>query len=141
MFELLFDNTSLPVLQQVMGFSEERQRVLAENLANINTPGYRTNDLPVDEFVEALGEAIDRRDNETPRRFAMQSTRHIDFSRRMRAQRIETNGLQNYYDQSNSSVERIMSEMGKNALWHNIAAELFRHQSQLLETAIRERVG
>lgn len=141
MFEMLFDNTSLPVLQQVMAFSEERQKVLVENLANINTPGYRSNDLAVDEFTSALDDAIRRRDEKTPRRFGMESTRHIDFAGRLRAQRIETNGLQNYYDQSNHSVERIMTEMGKNALWHNIATELFRHQSQLLQTAIRERVS
>ena len=35
-FGLLFDNTSLPVLQQVMSFSEQRQKLLVHNVANVN---------------------------------------------------------------------------------------------------------
>ena len=48
MFNLLFDNTSLPVLQQVLAFSEHRQKTLQHNIANISTPGFRASDLPVD---------------------------------------------------------------------------------------------
>lgn len=140
MFNLLFDNTSLPVLQQVMVFSERRQQVLAHNVANINTPGFRQTDLAMDQFIGALDEAIGRRGGETPHRFMMRSTRDIRFGPRLEARARPIEGLMNYYDGSDRSVEHLQNEMLKNAIWHEIAAKLFAHQSQLLETAIRERI-
>lgn len=44
----------LAVLRQSIGFNAERQRVLAENVANANTPGYTARDLDVDAFHDAL---------------------------------------------------------------------------------------
>lgn len=141
MFGLLFENTSMPVLEQVMAFTEERQHVLADNVANLDTPGYRATDLPVSEFTGALCEAIEQRDESTPRRFRMRSTQNINYERGMHASRVTVGGQMNFYDGGNRSVETLMNEMGKNALWHSAAVELFRQQGRLLETAIRERVS
>jgi len=140
MFDLLFENTSLPVLEQVMAFSELRQQVLAHNVANINTPGFRQTDLPVGQFTEALDEAIRRRDGETPHRFKVRSTRDIEFGPRLKARSRPINGLMNYYDGSDRSIDHLQNEMLKNAIWHEAAAKLFAHQAEQLETAIRERL-
>ena len=140
MFDLLFENTSLPVLQQVMVFSELRQQVLAHNVANINTPGFRQTDVATDQFTEALDGAIERREGKIPHRFRMRSTRDIDFGLRMEAAARPIEGLMNYYDGADRSIERLQSEMLKNAIWHEAAARLFTHQSEQLETAIRERL-
>ena len=141
-FGLLFENTSLPVLQQVMSFSEQRQKLLAHHVANINTPGFRLTDLPIEEFTEALGDAIDRRDGNIPHRFNMRDTKNIRFGPQMfvRPESDEVGGLTNYYDGADRSIERLQNEMLKNAMWHEAAAKLFSHQSRLLETAIRERL-
>jgi flagellar basal-body rod protein FlgB len=140
MFEMLFENSSLPVLQQVMSFSEQRQRVLADNVAYIDTPGYRQQDLPVGEFTAALGKAISTRDEKTPHRFWPRSTRNVEFGSALHVSRVDVSGQTNFYDAGNRSVEQLMADMGENALWHNLATELYRQQSQLLESAIRERV-
>lgn len=140
MFELLFDNTSMPALQQVLSFAERRQKVLAHNVANFNTPGFRSSDLPVREFTQALEQAIDRRDRSTPRRFAMRPTANITFGPQMQINARPVGGLMNYYDGADRSIERLQNEILKNAMWHEAAARLFTHQSQLLETAIRERI-
>jgi len=142
MFNLLFDNTSLPVLQQVLSFSEQRQQVLAHNVANFNTPGFRTRDLPVQEFTQALGQAISRRDNGRPHRFEMDSTDHIAVGPdgRIAATAVEARGLTNYYDRADRSMERLQNEMLKNAVWHEMALKLYTTQSQMLKTAIRGRL-
>ncbi len=144
MFNLLFENTAMPVLGQVLTFSEHRQQVLAHNVANINTPGFRQTDLSVGEFTEALTEAIEGRDGRTPHRFRMESTRHIQFDQatgRIQAEAQPVEGLMNYYDGSDRSVEHLQNEMLKNAIWHEAATRLLAQQGQLLETAIRERVS
>ena len=142
MFNLLFDNTSMPILAQVLSFTEQRQRVLAHNVANFNTPGFRTTDLPVDEFTEALGEAIRRRDEVRPRRFAMTSTDNIQVGPdgRVTTSAVEARGLTNYYDRADRSMERLQNEMLKNAVWHEMAAKLYTQQSQMLKMAIRGRL-
>ena len=142
MFGLLLDNTPLPVLGQGMSFTEQRQQVLAANVATIDTPGSRQQDLPVHQFTAALGEAIVRRDTQSPWRFGMQARRDVDvIAGRTRVRQARVDGQTNFYDGADRSVEQLMSEMGKNALWHNLAAELYRQQSQLMQTAIRERIG
>ena len=60
MLPALFNNTTIPVLQEVLSFSEARHNVLAGNIANADTPGYRVRDLSVDTFQERLKEAIAR---------------------------------------------------------------------------------
>ncbi len=143
MFELLFDNTALPVLGEVMSFTERRQEVLAHNVANINTPGYRMLDLSVETFTSALAEAIETRDRRTPHHFGPGGLRQRLYGRRGRggaaAEPVE--GLMNYYDGANRSIEALQSQMLKNALWHEVAAKLYAHQSDLLATAIREKIG
>ncbi|WP_300543114.1 flagellar basal body rod protein FlgB [Maricaulis sp.] len=44
----------LGLLRQSMSFHAERQRVLSENVANANTPGYTAKDLDVADFQRAL---------------------------------------------------------------------------------------
>jgi flagellar basal-body rod protein FlgB len=143
MFDLLFDNTSLPVLQNVMGFAELRQKVLAHDVANINTPDFRHLDLDVEAFCGALSDAIERRDNERPHRFRPESTRDVRFGAGagVEATARPIDGLMNYYDGADRSIEYIQNEMLKNAIWHQAATRLFAQQAAQLETAIRERVG
>ena len=44
MLDALF-GPALPVLQGALGFEAARERVIAHNIANLNTPGYQAKDL------------------------------------------------------------------------------------------------
>jgi len=44
----------LAMLRDTMGYHGARQRVIAENVANANTPGYTPNDIPRSEFERVL---------------------------------------------------------------------------------------
>jgi len=44
----------LAMLRNTMGYHGARQRVIAENVANANTPGYTPNDIPRSEFGRVL---------------------------------------------------------------------------------------
>ena len=58
----MFQSTTIPVLQEVVSFSQARHAVLAGNIANIDTPGYQARDLSVEDFQARLKQAIDDRD-------------------------------------------------------------------------------
>lgn len=51
----LFDGTKIPVLNRALDAYALRQRVIAENLANIATPGYKTRSV---KFEEELSGAL-----------------------------------------------------------------------------------
>ena len=59
---------TLPVLEKALAFTEARHRVLVENIANVDTPGYRTKHLDAAAFQEALGKALARRTAQHPQR-------------------------------------------------------------------------
>lgn len=48
------DVSVLALLRQSMSFNSERQRVISENVANANTPGYTAKDLDESEFNRAV---------------------------------------------------------------------------------------
>lgn len=53
------DSTTLSVLEQAVQFAQARHGVLAGNIANLNTPGYKTRDLSPAAFEESLKAAIE----------------------------------------------------------------------------------
>ncbi|HEX6961110.1 MAG TPA: flagellar basal body protein, partial [Lacipirellula sp.] len=57
----MFSSGSLPLLEQVVNFTEARHGVLAGNIANLDTPGYRARDLSPEEFQERLKDAVEDR--------------------------------------------------------------------------------
>src|SRR3989337_1529036 len=61
MLSTLFDTSSVPLLEQVVNFTEARHGVLAGNIANLDTPGYTTRDLSPELFQSRLKEALETR--------------------------------------------------------------------------------
>ncbi|MCH8129693.1 MAG: hypothetical protein IIC70_07330, partial [Acidobacteria bacterium] len=66
MIQGLLNSTAVPLLEQVVRFSERRQRLLAGNVTNIDTPNYKTRDLPVEQFRQALKDAVAAQQNGPP---------------------------------------------------------------------------
>jgi flagellar basal-body rod protein FlgB len=144
MFQGLFQSTSIPVLEQVVQFSQARHQVLAGNLANIATPGYHARDLSVDEFQTRLKDAIDSRDRQAKSPMAAMPDSPGDAA----AMPSQGNPVAEvakdsrdilFHDQSQNSVELQVTEMVKNQLQHNIALSIMTSQMRQLQTAISER--
>ena len=58
MLSNMFDSSTVPVLEQVVNFTQARHGVLAGNIANLDTPGYKTRDISPEEFQSRLREAV-----------------------------------------------------------------------------------
>ena len=113
--EKLLNSGNAPLLEQMVRFSDARHRLLLENIANVDTPGYRQKDLSVERFQRMLVERVENRKR--------------DPGRRVRFDDIE-NEVMNpeagilFHDQNNRSMEELSSDLAKNALMHNVAIEL-----------------
>lgn len=145
MTDLSFAPRSLPLLERAAAFAERRHDVLAGNIANISTPGYRTRDLPVADFKAALREAVEQRARKAesapslfPGGEQPASLDELFPAQMFRAQDRDEGDL-TYQDASNRSIEKEVMEMSKNSLLQNYAVELLIAQFHLLETVINER--
>jgi len=140
----LLNRGSIPVLEKVMEFTEARHEVLANNVSNFDTVGYKVKDLPADEFFAELRQAVERRANSgAGSQLELHATKHYswdsDGKLQARPEEIEDNNIL-FHDENNRFVEKQMTTMSKNALLHNVAAELLRMQYEGLQTAIRGRL-
>ena len=138
MYEGLFQSTTIPVLEQVVNFSQARHTVLAGNIANMDTPGYRVRDLSVEDFQGRLREAIETR--QKPARSTSLGNRTDERMPAM-AKVAEDAKTILYHDDSNVGIEYQVTEMVKNQMQHNLALTIMSNQMKLLETAISERLS
>ena len=141
MLDRMLDSTSLPVLEQVVQFTQARHGVLAGNIANIDTPGYRARDLSTAAFESRLREAIDDRDRGSANSGIADSasgTMTASSNPIARAGRSLEDLL--YHDDSTGSLEMQATAIAKNQMQHNLAVSLLSSQLRLLQAAISERV-
>jgi len=138
MYQGLFQSTTIPILEQVVNFSQARHTVLAGNIANLDTPGYRVRDLSVEDFQSRLREAI-----ETRHKPAKSMSLGNRTEERMPTMAKVAEDVQTilYHDDSNVGIEYQVTEMVKNQMQHNLALTIMTNQMKLLETAISERVS
>lgn len=130
--------TGSPVsaLEQTIMFTQARHNVLAGNIANMDTPGYRIRDLSPDNFQEKLREALDAQ--KEPRSAAeMPMVDRQDQA--MREVKESTRDIL-YHDLSDLSLEKQTLAISKNEALHNTAIALLTSQYRMLNTAITERV-
>ena len=143
MLSTLFDSSTVPVLEQVVNFTQARHGVLAGNIANLDTPGYKTRDISPEQFQDSLKAAVDHR-----RRAAQSPTYAINAQLAGRKPVTGHDGMNEvresmksilHHDNSDISIEQQVAEISKNQAQHNLALSLMTSQFRLLRAAITER--
>jgi flagellar basal-body rod protein FlgB len=134
--------STVPLLEQVAVFGERRQEVLAGNVANIDTPGYRARDLPVAAFQEALAARV-QASRQSPVQNVTAPPTNISADdpvpRELFTARERPPVNLTSHDANNRSVEHELSEMTKNAMLQTYAVQLMTAQMNLLGAIISER--
>ncbi len=143
MISSMFDSSTIPVLEQVVNFTQARHGVLAGNIANLDTPGYKTRDISPEEFQSRLQDAI-----ETRKQSSISPTYEINAKLAGRDNALGGDGMDKvresiksilYHDNSDVSIEHQVAEIGKNQAQHNLALQVMLAQFRLLRAAITER--
>ncbi|MCS7034797.1 MAG: hypothetical protein NZ561_12510 [Phycisphaerae bacterium] len=131
LIERLLNQGNGPLAAQVMRFAAARHKLLAENIANVSTPGYRNKDLDVAGFQQMLRDRVQLRRESPP------GTVGFDD---IWTETIDRGGLL-FHDRNNRSIEQLVTDSAKNALLHNLVVEILRKQFGSIESALRERIG
>lgn len=138
----IFERGSLPVLEALVHFTAARHRAIARNLANVDTPGYRAVDAPVEDFRRALARALLERRSSPEGRFELRpwgGVRPAPGGLEVRLEPAREAGVPRP-DGNTVDLEIELSRLVRNGIWHNLSAALLAHQFGLLREAIGERV-
>ena len=140
----LFNHSGIPILEQVINFSQARHNLLAGNIANLDTPGYHTRDSPPAAFEARLKAAIEasRRQAAEPDIYAASTAELDNTSTQQRDPYIAVkDSLASIlrHDDGNVGMEQQVAELSKNQMQHNLAVNILASQFRLLQAAISER--
>ena len=138
----LINGGNLPGLVDSMSFHQARLGLIARNVANMHTPGYRAGQLDVAGFQGALRKAFTQRGSNStvPWRLEGGSELQTDEAGRLQV-KPSFNPVENllFHDGTNVSIEHEMSELAQAGMMHDLAAQLLRAQFEGLRKAIRGR--
>lgn len=133
----ILNHSTIPYLSETVQFAQARHNVLVGNIANLDTPGYKTRDMSVSTFQARLAEAIEAHKTAEPSLGTL--TGAGDESDPLRQVRDSMNGILRH-DDVNVGMEQQVLEISKNQYLHNLAITIMGNQFQLLQTVISERV-
>jgi flagellar basal-body rod protein FlgB len=149
MLSSLFQSSTIPVLEQVVNFTEARHGVLAGNIANLDTPGYKSRDLSPETFQEQLKDAIETRHQPISPTYNADSLGLTSANRIEQREAKEAAAFRKVEDTSKAilrhdgddvSMEQQINEIVKNQQQHNLAINIMAAQFRLLKTAISGQV-
>ena len=130
--ENLLNQGNAPLLSGLLKFTAQRHKLLAENIVNADTPGYKQKDLSLEKFQHLMQDRIEQSNSSAPG--------SVDFDDIDSEIENPQAGIL-FHDGNNRSMEMLMSDQAKNALMHNMVVELLRKQYSSLEMALKERIG
>ncbi|HMN41209.1 MAG TPA: hypothetical protein PKE29_10215 [Phycisphaerales bacterium] len=140
----LGNSGAIPSLELMVRYSGARQRVIAHNIANLDTPDFRPLDVSPRDFQVALGKAIDARRQTTGTEGALNfqgsSQIRMDAQGNMTLTPGTASGNILFHDRNNRDLEGLMSQQAENAAVFRTSIELLRTRYGLLQVAISERV-
>ncbi|MBI4774897.1 MAG: flagellar basal body rod protein FlgB [Deltaproteobacteria bacterium] len=122
------------LMEKAMDLRLQRQNLLASNLANVNTPGYRRNDIT---FEDKLRSAMDMNAMSVSRT----SESHLGAGRNLVAVAPDLvvparTAINN--DLNSVDMESELSQMSRNRLLYEVLIQAMTKKMQLLEYTIRE---
>jgi flagellar basal-body rod protein FlgB len=131
---------SLPVLEQAISFTEKRQVVLAQNLANVDTPGYMAKDLNQKSFQSMLQNAVQKRDESHPREFILESGKNFSVNNLDNTINFETYEPEDdavlRHDQNNVTYESELTKIVQNGAAHRAYSKFIKGSFDKLTSAI-----
>lgn len=125
---------------QKMGFLQTRQRVLAQNISNGDTPGYQALDVKAPNFEKTLS-AIMGQSSVKPAGIALTETESQHIAAQAHRQALSIKPQRDNYDVSptgNSvSMEEQMVQSSQTAVDYQLITNLYNKNLDILRAAIR----
>ena len=132
MDKVFFDDATMRLIERSLDLAVQRQGLISSNLANVDTPGYRTMDLHFEqELRQAIGSQL---------ALTVTNPRHIstNLDGRTGASPEEVEGMPQRNDLNNVNIDREMAQLSTNAMKFAMAAQILAGKFRTLKSAINE---
>jgi flagellar basal-body rod protein FlgB len=140
----LTNSGAIPSLELMARFAGARQRVIAHNIANLDTPDFRPLDVSPQEFQKALGKAIEARRQAAgengPLEFKGTDQVKVAADGTVSLNPSTASGNILFQDRNNRDLESLMAQQSENVAVFRTSVELLRSRYAVLQSAISERV-
>ena len=143
-FATMTEGGAIPALEKMLVFNQARLRMIADNVANIHTPGYRAQQLDTRGFQRALRKALDARGSDPRKPFVVNAGREVKTDRYGRLHVIPSpEPVENilFHDGTNLSIERQMADLAETGMMHELTGRLLLGRYRGLRAAIRGSVS
>ncbi len=124
------------VFKKRMAWLGQRQEVLAQNIANADTPGYKARDLKAFKFEDLV-----RRENAGIRMNTTENN-HLGGQRKRVRDFAEAEDRKPYETSANGNsvvLEEQMAKMSENSISHNLVSELYKKHMSMIRMALGRR--
>ena len=135
--KLLASSPHANLLEQAISAASLRHKVIADNIANVNTPGFKRSEV---KFEDVLRESID---NTSRNKLKLSTTheRHIastqaSNSAKPQIIKVETNSMRT--DGNNVDIEFEMANMAKNNIYYDAAVQQLSRHFTSIKSVINE---
>jgi flagellar basal-body rod protein FlgB len=136
----MFSKGSTAALGYAMSFAEQRHKVLARNVANVETPGYVAQDLPKAEFTDLLRRSFAERDSRRVGTFRMHEGRGVYLNGHSLEAEARDSGhgpLRN--GENNVDIDHELATLARNAMEYRTFSGLLHKKFQLMRDTIAGR--
>lgn len=116
-----------------LSFRSDKQKVISGNIANINTPNYKTKDLV---FESELKKIDDGKDLKMFTTNAKHINTSFDTPKTVQSNLIQVKGLSEQNDGNNVNLDTQMSEMSKNKVIFDALQSSIKKDSRLFRSVI-----
>jgi flagellar basal-body rod protein FlgB len=133
MSKVFFEDNNMRTMEKFLDLAVQRQGLIASNVANLDTPGYKTVDLNFQEELQAATASSTLGSGVT-------NARHIPLTPAGRptgsAQQVQ--GLTMRNDLNNVNIDREMGALSSNAMRFSMVAQMLLGKFRTLKAAIQE---
>ncbi|MCT7582170.1 flagellar basal body rod protein FlgB [Aliarcobacter butzleri] len=117
-------------LFEQLNFRGEKQKVISSNIANVNTPNYKTKDLVFEEELDKNSNILQLK------RTTNNHMYNLDFTQSSNQKLIQVPGLVEQNDGNNVNLDSQMSEQSKNKILFDGIQATIKRDSNLFKSVI-----
>lgn len=129
----LFQDPTLQAIAPYMSRLSKRQQIVASNLANIDTPGYKTKDVSFHATIQEL-----LSETETPQRTSRPGHSQGWLLGPIGIQPYEVPGLVSRIDRNNVDLDRELMKLSETSFGYSMMAEILKGKFRTLAISINE---
>ncbi len=104
------------MIKKTLAFSQQNHQIISQNIANVNVPGYKTLEMPFEEFLAKLEEVTSNDLGNIPT--------------------TEVNGLRSRADGNNVELDNEIAKLNQNSLVYQSFAQILNSKLSTMKQAI-----